>query len=130
MLAISESSASPLAGIADQMLEVSTESPSFYNSFTPLTCILEAVAALVAVRAGDRSVATLEAGGDGAGEADDLLDARRRTPTDQDHEAQAEADVRPPAFRRLERTRSRPHARFVPLEAVIASAAPYCRNRG
>lgn len=62
VLAISDSSASPLAGIASDIIEVTTVSPSFYISFTPLMHVIEAVAALVAVRIGDKGVATLQRG--------------------------------------------------------------------
>lgn len=64
VLAISDSSASPLAGIADEILEVATASPSFYISFTPLICVIEAVAAVAALRAGDHALAALKKGDD------------------------------------------------------------------
>ncbi|MFO1159940.1 MAG: MurR/RpiR family transcriptional regulator [Reyranellaceae bacterium] len=59
IVAITDSEVSPLAQIAVSAILVSTESPSFFHTMTPLLAVAEILAALVAGRDGDEALAAL-----------------------------------------------------------------------
>lgn len=60
IVAITDTLASPLAHIAKATILVPTESPSFYHTITPAFAVGEILAALVAGRGGDASLAAIE----------------------------------------------------------------------
>jgi DNA-binding MurR/RpiR family transcriptional regulator len=60
VVALTDSEVSPLAQIATCTVLVSTESPSFFHTMTPLLAVAEILAALVAGRGGAKAMAALE----------------------------------------------------------------------
>src|SRR5205807_9584483 len=61
VLAITDSELSPLAAVAHETLIVRTETPSFFHTMVPALAAVECLAALVAARRGDRTLAALAA---------------------------------------------------------------------
>jgi DNA-binding MurR/RpiR family transcriptional regulator len=61
IIALTDSELSPLAAIADQVLPVHTETPSFFHTMAPAFAAAECLAALVAARRGTEALAALEA---------------------------------------------------------------------
>lgn len=59
VVAITDSEVSPLAQIAAATILVSTDSPSFFHTMTPLLAVSEILAALVAGRSGEKATAAL-----------------------------------------------------------------------
>jgi len=59
VVAITDSEVSPLARLASHAILVSTDSPSFFHTMTPLLAVAEIVAALVAGRGGQRALDAL-----------------------------------------------------------------------
>ena len=59
IVAITDSEVSPLASIADELLLVGTETPSFFHSMTPAFAAVECLAALVAARQGSDTLKSL-----------------------------------------------------------------------
>jgi DNA-binding MurR/RpiR family transcriptional regulator len=59
VVAITDSELSPLASIADDMLLVGIETPSFFHSMTPAFAAVECLAALVAARRGSDTLKSL-----------------------------------------------------------------------
>ncbi|MBS0541334.1 MAG: MurR/RpiR family transcriptional regulator [Proteobacteria bacterium] len=59
VVALTDSEVSPLAQIASATILVSTESPSFFHTMTPLLAVAEILAALVAGRSGEKATAAL-----------------------------------------------------------------------
>lgn len=59
IIAITDSELSPLAPLADEMLLVGTETPSFFHSMTPAFAAVECLAALVAARRGTDTLKSL-----------------------------------------------------------------------
>lgn len=60
VVALTDSEVSPLAQVAACTVLVSTESPSFFHTMTPLLAVAEILAALVAGRGGAKAMAALE----------------------------------------------------------------------
>jgi DNA-binding MurR/RpiR family transcriptional regulator len=61
VVAVTDSAMSPLAGIADEALLVQTDTPSFFHTMAPAFAAIECLAALVAARRGDDTLAALAA---------------------------------------------------------------------
>jgi DNA-binding MurR/RpiR family transcriptional regulator len=59
IVAITDSDLSPLAAIADRTVLVRTETPSFFHTMAPAFAAVECLAALVAARRGDETLAAL-----------------------------------------------------------------------
>jgi DNA-binding MurR/RpiR family transcriptional regulator len=59
IVAVTDSEVSPLASIADDLLLVGTETPSFFHSMTPAFAAVECLAALVAARQGSDTLKSL-----------------------------------------------------------------------
>jgi len=59
IVAVTDSEVSPLASIADELLLVGTETPSFFHSMTPAFSAVECLAALVAARQGSDTLKSL-----------------------------------------------------------------------
>jgi DNA-binding MurR/RpiR family transcriptional regulator len=59
IIAITDSDLSPLAAFADQTILVRTETPSFFHTMSPAFAAVECLAALVAARRGDKTLAAL-----------------------------------------------------------------------
>ncbi|MGI8525383.1 MAG: MurR/RpiR family transcriptional regulator, partial [Pseudolabrys sp.] len=59
IIAITDSELSPLAPLADDILLVGTETPSFFHSMTPAFAAVECLAALVAARRGSDTLKSL-----------------------------------------------------------------------
>ncbi len=59
IVAITDSDLSPLAAFADQTVLVRTETPSFFHTMAPAFAAMECLAALVAARRGDETLAAL-----------------------------------------------------------------------
>ena len=59
IVAVTDSEVSPLASIADELLLVGTETPSFFHSMTPAFAAVECLAALVAARQGSDTLKSL-----------------------------------------------------------------------
>ena len=59
VVALTDSAVSPLAQVADAVILVATESPSFFHTITPLLAVAEILAALVAGRSGRKALAAL-----------------------------------------------------------------------
>ncbi len=59
IIAITDSDLSPLAAFADHALLVRTETPSFFHTMSPAFAAVECLAALVAARRGDKTLAAL-----------------------------------------------------------------------
>jgi DNA-binding MurR/RpiR family transcriptional regulator len=64
VVAITDSELSPLSAIADEMIIVKTDTPSFFHTMAPAFAAVECLAALVAARHGPTALATLEASED------------------------------------------------------------------
>lgn len=60
LVALTDSEVSPLARLADVLIPVPTESPSFFHTVTPLLAVAEILAALVAGRGGHKALEALE----------------------------------------------------------------------
>jgi DNA-binding MurR/RpiR family transcriptional regulator len=60
VVALTDSEVSPLAQIAANAILVSTDSPSFFHTMTPLLAVAEILAVLVAGRGGAQALAALE----------------------------------------------------------------------
>lgn len=61
IVAITDSELSPLSKMANDMILVQTETPSFFHTMSPAFSAVECLAALVAARQGPTALATLEA---------------------------------------------------------------------
>ncbi|SJZ78133.1 transcriptional regulator, RpiR family [Enhydrobacter aerosaccus] len=59
VVAITDSTVSPLAVIADRVVVVGTETPSFFHTVTPAFAVVECLAALVAARRGKETLSAL-----------------------------------------------------------------------
>jgi DNA-binding MurR/RpiR family transcriptional regulator len=59
IVAVTDSEVAPLAQIAQQVIVVPTDSPSFFHAMSPAFVIAEILGAIVAGRGGDEAVATL-----------------------------------------------------------------------
>lgn len=59
VVAITDSTVSPLAVIADRTVVVGTETPSFFHTVTPAFAVVECLAALVAARRGKEALSAL-----------------------------------------------------------------------
>jgi len=59
VVAITDSEVAPLAQIAEQVIFVPTDSPSFFHAMSPAFAVAEVLSALVAGRAGDDALAAL-----------------------------------------------------------------------
>jgi DNA-binding MurR/RpiR family transcriptional regulator len=59
IVAITDSDVSPLAAFADRTILVRTETPSFFHTMAPAFAAVECLAALVAARRGDETLAAL-----------------------------------------------------------------------
>jgi DNA-binding MurR/RpiR family transcriptional regulator len=59
VVALTDSEVSPLAQIATATIIVSTDSPSFFHTMTPLLAVAEILAALVAGRSGQKATESL-----------------------------------------------------------------------
>jgi DNA-binding MurR/RpiR family transcriptional regulator len=64
VVAITDSELSPLSAIANKMILVQTDTPSFFHTMAPAFAAVECLAALVAARHGPTALATLEASED------------------------------------------------------------------
>lgn len=60
VLALTDSAISPLAALADEVVLIGTETPSFFHSMAPAFAAAECLAALVAARRGRETLAALE----------------------------------------------------------------------
>jgi DNA-binding MurR/RpiR family transcriptional regulator len=60
VIALTDSEISPLAIIADQAILVRTDTPSFFHTMAPAFAAVECLAALVAARRGDETLAALD----------------------------------------------------------------------
>lgn len=60
LVALTDSEVSPLARLANAVILVPTESPSFFHTVTPLLAVAEILAALVAGRGGHKALEALE----------------------------------------------------------------------
>lgn len=61
IVAITDSELSPLTALADEIILVRTETPSFFHTMSPAFAAVECLAALVAARRGPAALAALEA---------------------------------------------------------------------
>jgi DNA-binding MurR/RpiR family transcriptional regulator len=59
IVAITDSRLSPLASLADELVLIPTDSPSFFHALTPAFLVIEIVAALIAGRGGQTSLKAL-----------------------------------------------------------------------
>jgi DNA-binding MurR/RpiR family transcriptional regulator len=59
VVAITDSDLSPLAAVADRVVLIGTESPSFFHTMTPAFAAVECLAALVAARRGKETLSAL-----------------------------------------------------------------------
>lgn len=59
VVAVTDSDLSPLAAVADRVLLIGTESPSFFHTMTPAFAAVECLAALVAARRGKETLSAL-----------------------------------------------------------------------
>jgi len=59
IVAVTDSEVSPLASIADELLLVGTETPSFFHSMAPAFAAVECLAALIAARQGSDTLKSL-----------------------------------------------------------------------
>jgi DNA-binding MurR/RpiR family transcriptional regulator len=79
VIAVTDSEISPLAAIADEILIVHTETPSFFHTMAPAFAAVECLAALVAARKGSDTLAALAASEEQLAAFDTyLLPARRK----------------------------------------------------
>ncbi len=60
VIALTDSEISPLATIADEAILVRTDTPSFFHTMAPAFAAVECLAALVAARRGDETLAALD----------------------------------------------------------------------
>lgn len=60
IIALTDSEISPLAAVADEVILIGTETPSFFHSMAPAFAAAECLAALVAARRGRETLAALE----------------------------------------------------------------------
>ena len=60
VVALTDSEISPLASIADEVIVVRTETPSFFHTMAPAFAAVECLAALVAARRGPETLAALD----------------------------------------------------------------------
>jgi len=61
IVAVTDSEVSPVAALSDETLIVGTETPSFFYTMTPAFAAVECLAALVAARQGERTLASIAA---------------------------------------------------------------------
>ena len=59
MVANTDTEVAPLAQVAEQVVFVPTDSPSFFHAMSPAFAVAEVLSALVAGRAGDDALAAL-----------------------------------------------------------------------
>lgn len=59
VVAVTDSELSPLAAVADRVVLIGTESPSFFHTMTPAFAAVECLAALVAARRGKETLSAL-----------------------------------------------------------------------
>jgi DNA-binding MurR/RpiR family transcriptional regulator len=78
VVAVTDSELSPLAALADEVVLVGTETPSFFHTMAPAFAAVECLAALVAARRGAAALAALKASEDQLAAFDTYLVQRKQ----------------------------------------------------